>query len=329
MALVSKHDKVFVAGHKGLVGSALVRKLQNLGFNNIITKTKIELDLLNASAVESFFAREKIDVVFIAAARVGGIYANNTYRADFVYENLQIQNNVIWNSHKHNIHRLIFLGSSCIYPRECFQPIKEEYLLTGKLEYTNQPYAIAKIAGIELINGLRKQYGRDYFCVMPTNLFGPNDNYHPENSHVLPALIRKFCEAKEKNLDEVVVWGDGTPLREFMYSDDLADAVWYLAEKISFENLNESRIGKMGLCHINAGSGFEISIKDLARKIADIVGFTGYMKFDTNKPNGSLRKVIDSSFLNEIGWKLENNLENNLKTCIRLFSNEQARACKN
>lgn len=322
MALLSKEDKVFVAGHKGLVGSAIVRRLQSFGYTNIIVKPREELDLLSADAVQSFFVNECPDVVFLAAAKVGGIYANNTYRADFIYENLQIQNNVIWNAYKSGVHRLVFLGSSCIYPRDCSQPIKEEYLLSGKLEYTNQPYAIAKISGIELINGLRNQYGCDYFCVMPTNLFGPNDNYHPKNSHVLPALIRKIFEAKQQNLDEIVVWGDGTPLREFMYSDDLADAVLFLSQNVSSDKLSESSIGKNNFCHINVGSNFEISIKDLAEKISHIMGFNGKIKFDHSMPNGTHRKIMDSSVLKELGWESTYDFERALQQTIVNFLNK-------
>ncbi len=310
---MTKQDKVFIAGHKGLVGSAIVESLRQQGFNNIITKTRSEMDLLNIVDVQKFFIKEKPTVVILAAAKVGGIYANNTYRADFIYQNLQIQNNVIWSAHENDVHRLIFLGSSCIYPRDCLQPIKEEYLLGGKLEYTNQPYALAKIAGIEFITSLRKQYGRDYFCVMPTNLFGPNDNFHPENSHVLPALIRKFCEAKELNLPEVVVWGDGSPFREFMYSNELGNAIGFLASKISFDDLENSSIGQNGFCHINVGTGIEISIRDLAEIIASTVEYNGKIIFDSSKPNGTLRKLMDSSVLKEFGWKA--NLD--FKECIK------------
>lgn len=323
MSKLSRGDKIFVAGHKGLVGSAICRKLDSLGYESVITRDRAELDLLDFYSVENFFKKEKPHVVFLAAAKVGGIHANNTYRADFLYENLQIQNNVIWNAHNYGTHRLIFLGSSCIYPRDCPQPIKEEYLLTGKLEYTNQPYAIAKIAGIELINGLRKQYGRDYFCVMPTNLFGINDNFHPENSHVLPALIRKFCEAKEKKLKEVVVWGDGTPLREFMFSDDLADAVCYLAQNLSFEEMKKSETFCNNFCHINVGSQFELSIAELSQIIAKLVSYSGLIKFDTSKPNGTPRKIMDSSYLKNCGWNKVTPFENNLKFCIDWFLKEQ------
>jgi GDP-L-fucose synthase len=317
---MAKQDKVFVAGHKGLVGSVIVDSLRQQGFNNIITKNRSEMDLLNIAEVQKFFIKEKPNVVILAAAKVGGIHANNTYRADFIYQNLQIQNNVIWSAHENNVHRLIFLGSSCIYPRDCLQPIKEEYLLTGKLEYTNQPYAIAKIAGIELINSLRKQFGRDYFCIMPTNLFGPNDNFHPENSHVLPALIRKFCEAKEGlNLPEVVIWGDGSPLREFMYSSELGSAICFLASKISYDDFENSLVGQQGLCHVNVGTGNEISIKGLAEVIASAVKYNGKIIFDPSKSNGTPRKLMDSSALREFGWKAGLDFEDCVKNTVDWF----------
>lgn len=316
MGLMTRQDRIFVAGHIGLAGSAIVKAFKLEGFNNIITRTRSELDLLNTVAVQKFFIEEKPNVVILAAAKVGGIHANDLFRADFIYQNLQIQNNVIWAAHENNVHRLIFLGSSCIYPRDCPQPIKEEYLLTGKLEYTNQPYALAKIAGSELINSLRKQYGRDYFCVMPTNLFGPNDNFHPENSHVLPALIRKFCEAKELNLPEVVVWGDGSSLREFMYSSELGSAIYFLASKISFEDLKNSQIGSAGFCHINAGTGNEISIKKLAEIIACTIKYNGKITFDLSKHGGTPRKLMDSSILNEFGWKASLDFEECIKNAV-------------
>jgi len=321
MALMKKTDKIWVAGHRGLAGSAIVEKLKQQGFHNLILKTRAELDLLNYTEVSNFFKNEKPDVVFIAAAKVGGIHANNTYRAEFAYENMQIQNNVIWSAHLNNSHRLIFLGSSCIYPKECAQPIKEEYLLTGKLEYTNQPYAVAKIAGIELINGLRKQYGKDYFCIMPTNLFGPNDNFHNENSHVLPALIRRFCEAKMNKTSEIIVWGDGSPLREFMYSHELGDVATFLAANISFEDFEKTSLGMSNFCHINAGSGYEISIKSLAEKISMAVGYEGKIYFDKSKPNGSLRKLMDSSVLNNLGWRSNLNFDESIRSTINWFMN--------
>ncbi|WGL60858.1 GDP-L-fucose synthase [Pigmentibacter sp. JX0631] len=318
---MNKSDKIFVAGHAGLAGTAIVESLEYQGFSNIITRTRSELDLLNLNSVQEFFQNVKPDVVILAAAKVGGIHANNTFRADFIFENLQIQSNVIWSAHVSNVHRLVFLGSSCIYPKNCPQPIKEEYLLSGKLEYTNQPYAIAKIAGIELINSLRKQYNRDYFCVMPTNLFGKNDNYHPENSHVIASLIRKICEAKFSNKKEVIVWGDGTPLREFMYSRDLGDAVSFLAANVSFKDLEQCQLGKLhNLSHINVGSGVEISIKELAYKISSLVKYEGNINFDLSKPNGTSRKLMDCSILKELGWESKANFDESLSKTIVLFN---------
>jgi GDP-L-fucose synthase len=320
VGLISKNDKIFIAGHNGLAGSAILDTLKYHGFNNILTRTRHDLDLLNYSDVQNFFKNEKPNVVILAAAKVGGIYANNEFRADFIYQNLQIQNNVIWSAHENDVHRLIFLGSSCIYPRNCEQPIQEEFLLTGKLENTNQPYAIAKIAGLELINSLRKQYKRDYFSVMPTNLFGPNDNFHPENSHVMAALIRKFSVAKELNLSEVIIWGDGSPLREFMYSKDLGEAIYFLAQNMSFEDLENSRIGKNGHSHINIGSGYELSIKSLAEKISKFVNYKGNIIFDISKPNGTPRKIMDSSLLLKFGWKSLFSFEDAMISSIDFFN---------
>jgi GDP-L-fucose synthase len=322
MSLILKKDKIYVAGHNGLVGSAILRLLDKKGYSNIIVRSHSQLNLLDNESVREFFNLEKPEVVFLAAARVGGIFANNTYRADFIYENMQIQNNVIWCSHKNNVHRLIFLGSSCIYPKLAVQPIKELSLLTGSLEYSNQPYAIAKISGLELINGLRKQHGRDYFSAMPTNLFGINDNFHPENSHVLASLIRKFSEAKQQNKKQVIIWGDGTPLREFMYCDDLASALVFIAENISYFDLERSEIGKNGLSHINIGSGYEISIKELSLLIANIFGYEGGISFDQTKPNGTPRKLMDSSFLVQFGWKSEHSFEKALRKTIEWYKTQ-------
>lgn len=274
-----------------MVGSAIVRALQRNGFTNIITQTRNELDLLNQQAVAGFFEREKPEYVFLAAAKVGGIMANNTYRADFLYENLLIETNIIHSACKSGVKKLLFLGSSCIYPKMAPQPLKEEYLLSGLLEETNEPYAIAKIAGIKLCEAYRDQYGCNFISAMPTNMYGPNDNYHPENSHVLPALIRKFHEAKEHGLSSVVVWGDGSPLREFLYADDLANALLFL-----MENYNEKPF-------VNVGFGEDISIGDLALLIKEIVGFQGTIVFDTSKPNGTPRKLMDSGRLFSLGWK--------------------------
>ncbi|WP_293299276.1 GDP-L-fucose synthase [Pedobacter sp. UBA4863] len=298
---MEKHSKIFVAGHRGMVGSAIYRKLQKEGYQNIITKTSKELDLRNQQAVADFFAAEKPDYVFLAAAKVGGIVANNTYRADFLYENLAIQNNVIHQSYVNGVKKLMFLGSSCIYPKMAPQPLKEEYLLTGLLEPTNEPYAIAKIAGIKMCVAYRDQYGCNFISVMPTNLYGLNDNYHPENSHVLPALIRKFDEAKNNGSKEVVIWGTGSPMREFLFADDLADACYYL-----MENYNEPHL-------INIGTGEDLTIKDLALAVKKTIGFEGNLVFDTSKPDGTPRKLMDVSKLHNLGWKHQVELEEGLK----------------
>jgi GDP-L-fucose synthase len=284
-------DCVFVAGHRGMVGSAIVRALQREGYTKIVTKTRAALDLLNQSAVADFFEHEKPEYVFLAAAKVGGIMANNTYRADFLYENLLIETNIIHSAYKNGVKKLLFLGSSCIYPKMAPQPLKEEYLLSGFLEPTNEPYAIAKIAGIKLCEAYRDQYGCNFISAMPTNMYGPNDNYHPENSHVLPALIRKFHEAKTANQNTVTVWGDGSPLREFLYADDLADALVFL-----MQHYNEKQF-------VNVGYGEDISIGELAQMVKETVGFQGDIEFDTSKPNGTQKKLMDSSRLFSLGWK--------------------------
>jgi len=298
---LEKNSKIFVAGHRGMVGSAIYRKLQKEGYQNIITRTSAELDLRDQKAVADFFAQEKPDYVFLAAAKVGGIVANNTYRADFLYENLAIQNNVIHQSYLNGVTKLMFLGSSCIYPKLAPQPLKEDYLLTGTLEPTNEPYAIAKIAGIKMCDAYRDQYGCNFISVMPTNLYGLNDNYHPENSHVLPALIRKFDEAKNNGSKEVVIWGTGSPMREFLYADDLADACYYLMENYSEPTL------------INIGTGEDLTIKDLALAVKKTVGFEGELVFDTSKPDGTPRKLMDVSKLHNLGWKHQIELEEGLK----------------
>ena len=290
-----------------MVGSAIVRALQRSGYNNIITQTRAELDLLNQSAVATFFEQEKPEYVFLAAAKVGGILANNTYRADFLYENLLIETNIIHSAYKSGVKKLLFLGSSCIYPKMAPQPLKEEYLLSGYLEETNEPYAIAKIAGIKLCEAYRDQYGCNFISAMPTNMYGPNDNYHPENSHVLPALIRKFHEAKTQNLPSVTVWGDGSPLREFLYADDLADALLFL-----MLHYNEKLF-------VNVGYGEDISIGDLARLVKDTVGFEGDIVFDTSKPNGTPRKLMDSSRLFSLGWKPAVSLHEGIALAYRDF----------
>ncbi|NTE04960.1 GDP-L-fucose synthase [Agrobacterium tumefaciens] len=288
---MEKNAKIYVAGHRGMVGLAIHRKLLKEGYTNIITRTSAELDLRNQQAVTDFFAAEKPDYVFLAAAKVGGIVANNTYRADFLYENLAIQNNVIHNAYLNEVKKLMFLGSSCIYPKLAPQPLKEDYLLTGTLEETNEPYAIAKIAGIKMCDAYRDQYNCNFISVMPTNLYGYNDNYHPENSHVLPALIRKIHEAKINNVKEIVVWGSGLPMREFLFADDLADACFFL-----MQTYNEPHL-------INIGTGHDLTIKDLALLIKDVLGYDGKLVFDTTKPDGTPRKLMDVSKLHSLGWK--------------------------
>ncbi|MFD1629611.1 GDP-L-fucose synthase [Pseudopedobacter beijingensis] len=304
---MEKTSKIYVAGHNGMVGSAILRKLTAEGFSNIITRNSKELDLRNQNEVSLFFEAEKPEYVFLAAAKVGGIVANNTYRADFLYDNLQIQNNVIHSSYVSQVKKLMFLGSSCIYPKMAPQPLKEDYLLTGLLEETNEPYAIAKIAGIKMCDAYRSQYGCNFISVMPTNLYGYNDNYHPQNSHVLPALIRRFHEAKVSNSLEVTIWGTGTPKREFLFADDLADACFYLMLNYDEENL------------INIGTGKDISIKELAFMIKEIVGYTGHINFDTSKPDGTPRKLMDVSKLLSRGWKYKTELEEGIKLAYEDF----------
>jgi GDP-L-fucose synthase len=284
-----------------MVGSAIFRNLESKGFTNIITKTSAELNLKDCLAVEQFFEKEQPEYVFLAAAKVGGIYANNTYRADFLYENLMIQNNVIHQSYKNGVKKLLFLGSSCIYPKLAPQPLKEEYLLTGELEPTNEPYAIAKIAGIKMCDAYRNQYGCNFISAMPTNLYGQNDNYDLQNSHVLPAMIRKFHEAKQENKNTVELWGTGTPLREFLHVDDLAEACYFL-----MENYNDYG-------QVNVGIGEDISIKDLALLIKKIVGYKGEIFWNTEKPNGTPRKLMDVSKINKMGWKAQIGLEEGIK----------------
>ncbi|WKK58849.1 GDP-L-fucose synthase [Sphingobacterium sp. BN32] len=308
---MEKQAKIYVAGHRGMVGSAIYRKLTELGYTNIVTRTSKELDLRDQQAVKEFFESEKPEYVFLAAAKVGGIMANNTYRADFIYENLAIQNNVIHFAHENNVEKLMFLGSSCIYPKMAPQPLNEDYLLTGTLEYTNEPYAIAKIAGIKMVESYRLQYGDKYISVMPTNLYGINDNYHPENSHVLPALIRRFHEAKEANAPSVSIWGTGTPLREFLYADDLADACVFL-----MENYDE-------LQFINIGVGEDISIKELAETIQEVVGYKGKLEFDSSKPDGTPRKLMDVSKLHSLGWKHKINLKEGIALAYQDFISKE------
>jgi GDP-L-fucose synthase len=304
-------DKVYIAGHKGLVGSAIVRTLEKKGFINLVYRTSKELDLRNQAAVEDFFTAEKPKYVFLAAGKVGGIVANNTYRADFLYDNLLIVANIIHAAYKNNVSKLLFLGSSCIYPKMAAQPIKEEYLLTGSLEHTNEPYAIAKIAGIKLCENYREQYGANYISVMPTNLYGINDNYHPQNSHVLPALIRRFHEAKISGVKQVEIWGSGNPKREFLYADDLADACLFL-----METYNQKEI-------VNIGCGVDISIKELAELVKDVTGYEGDLLFNTTKPDGTPRKLLDVSKLHELGWQHKTTLEEGLKTAYQDFLTKQ------
>lgn len=297
---MDKQSKIYIAGHRGLVGSAIVRRLQAEGFTNLITRVSAELDLRNQKAVADFFNQEKPAYVFLAAAKVGGILANNTYPAEFIYDNLAIELNIIHQSHINNVKKLLFLGSSCIYPKFAPQPMKEEHLLTGELEPTNEPYAIAKIAGIKMCQSYNRQYGTEYISVMPTNLYGPGDNFDLETSHVLPALLRKFHQAKINNDPFVQIWGTGSPKREFLHCDDLADACVHLMKNYSGNEI------------VNIGIGEDISIKDLAFMIKDIVGFKGDLKFDTSKPDGTPRKLLDVTFLNKLGWRAKINLRDGL-----------------
>ncbi len=319
MTELQKSDKIFVAGHAGLIGSAIIDALNKREYENIITRSRAILNLLDEKAIHSFYSCERPDVVILAAGKVGGIIANNTYPAEFIYENLTIQNNVIWAAHCHDVRRLIFLGSSCIYPRNAPQPISECSLLTGPLEQTNRPYALAKIAGLELVQSLRRQFKRSYFSVMPTNLYGPQDNFHPENSHVLPALVRRFCDAADRNLTEVVVWGTGSPLREFLHSRDCADAILFLTESLTDSKLNSLPIAKEMCSHINIGSGVEISIRDLAFVVKEASGFKGKIKFDSSKPDGTPRKLLDSSILTDMGWRPKIELEDGVREVVSRY----------
>jgi GDP-L-fucose synthase len=302
--------KIYIAGHRGMVGSGIERKLRNEGFNNIVTRASSELDLRNQQAVNDFFEKEKPAYVVLAAAKVGGIHANNTYRAEFIYDNLMIEANIINAAYLHKVTKLLFLGSSCIYPKMAPQPLKEEYLLSGYLEPTNQPYAIAKIAGIEMCDSYRAQYGCNFISAMPTNLYGTNDNYHPENSHVLPALIRRIVLAKKNNDKTVTIWGSGTPRREFLHVDDLANACFFLLQNYDEQGL------------VNIGCGTDVSIKELAELVVAEVGYEGQLVFDTTKPDGTPRKLMDTSKINNMGWSASIHLEDGLKQTINEVINQ-------
>lgn len=318
---MDKSAKIYVSGHRGLVGSALLRRLQAKGYNNLVTRTHTELDLTEQQAVREFFAREKPEYVLLAAARVGGIHANNTYPAEFIQQNLAIQTNIIHEAWRSGVHHLLFLGSSCIYPKECPQPIKEEYLLTGPLEPTNRPYALAKIAGIEMCHAYNRQYGTRYIAAMPTNLYGPGDNYDLNNSHVLPALIRKMHEAKVNGAKEVVVWGTGTPKREFLYSEDMADACIHLlgADKELIRSIYNDQTPPL----VNVGCGEDLTIRELAELVSGVVGFEGQLVFDSTKPDGTKRKLMDVSRINSMGWKPTVTLRNGIALAYEDFMERQ------
>ncbi len=312
--LMDQKAKIYIAGHKGMVGSAIYRQLQTLGYENLIVRNRQQLDLCDQKAVDNFFIQEKPEYVFLAAAKVGGIHANNRYRADFIYENLAVQNNVIHNGYKNDVKRLLFLGSSCIYPRNCPQPMKEEHLLTGPLEATNEPYAIAKIAGLKMCEAFNAQYNTDFISVMPTNLYGPGDNFHLENAHVLPALLRKTHEAKLQNNDKIQIWGTGKALREFMYVDDMAEACIFL-------------MNQQHLTHdvFNVGSGQECTIKQLATTIQDIVGHRGECIYNSDKPDGTPRKLLELSRLTQLGWQAATSLESGIGKTYEWFLQNQSR----
>ncbi len=309
-----KNKKVYLAGHTGMVGSAILRELESRGYKNIIHKDLSKLDLRNQSEVQKFFSETKPEIVVIAAAKVGGILANSIYRAEFLYDNLMIEANLIHSSYLKKVEKLVFLGSSCIYPKLAPQPLKEEYLLTDTLEFTNEPYAIAKIAGIKLCENYYRQYGCNYISAMPTNLYGPNDNFNLETSHVLPALIRKFHEAKVQGKDSVTIWGTGKPLREFMFVEDLANAIVFMMENIEAKDLYEN-----GITHLNVGSGKDITISDLAKLISEIVGFNGKIEYDSTKPDGTPRKLMDVTRINSLGWKYRTELKEGIIKAYNFF----------
>lgn len=320
---MKKNSKIYIAGHRGLVGSAIVKNLESKGYTNLIYRTHKELELLNSSAVAEFFESEKPEYVILAAAKVGGIVANNTYRTDFIYENLQIQNNIIHQSYLNGVKKLLFLGSTCIYPKNAPQPMREDSLLTSELEYTNEPYAIAKIAGIKMCESYNLQYGTNFLSVMPTNLYGPNDNFDLETSHVLPALLRKMHEAKLNNEPKVEIWGSGKPRREFLYSDDMADACVFSLENRDFLELNSdtpvAKVKEIRNTHINIGTGVDISIKELAQTIKDIAGYKGELYFNDTKPDGTMIKLTDPSKLHALGWKHKVELKEGITTMYKWY----------
>ena len=316
---MQKDAKIYVAGHRGLVGSAIWRALESKGYTNLLGRRHAELDLTSQSAVDDFLQMEKPDYIVIVAAKVGGIHANNIYRAQFLYENLMIEANLIHGAYAHGVKKLLFLGSSCIYPKMAPQPLMEESLLTGPLEPTNEPYAIAKIAGIRLCDAYNRQYGTNFIAAMPTNMYGPGDNYHPENSHVLPAMIRRFHEAREAKLDKVVCWGTGSPLREFLYSDDLAEACVFLLENVPYKDLAFTDDSETVQSHINIGSGSEVSIRHLAELVKEVIGFEGEIEWDTTKPDGTPRKLMDSSRLRNLGWKPTTDLKAGITNAYKDF----------
>jgi len=316
---MDKSDKIYIAGHRGLVGSAIVRQLESRGFTNLLTRTYKKLDLTNQAQVQSFFQQEKPDYVILAAAKVGGIHANNTYPADFIYQNMMIEANVINSAYENKVKRLLFLGSTCIYPKAVEQPMREDALLTNVLEPTNEPYALAKIAGIKLCESYNRQYGTDFRSVMPTNLYGINDNFHPENSHVIPALMQRFHQAKVDNDTEVVVWGTGNAMREFLYVDDMAEASLFVLE---LDEQTYKANNQPMLSHINVGTGKDVTIKEMAETMKEVVGFKGNLTFDTTKPDGSPRKLIDVSRLSNMGWKYSIDLEEGLKKTYKWYFNQ-------
>ena len=316
---MEKKSKIYIAGHRGLVGSAIVKNLESKGYTNLVYRTHQELDLLDSNAVAEFFKSEKLEYVILAAAKVGGIVANNTYRADFIYENMQIQNNVIHQAYLNKVEKLLFLGSTCIYPKNCPQPMSEDSLLTSELEYTNEPYAIAKIAGIKMCESYNIQYGTNFINVMPTNLYGPNDNFDLETSHVLPALLRKMHEAKMANTPQVEIWGSGKPRREFLYSEDMADACVFLLENRDFKDTYSSNDKEIRNTHINIGTGIDISIKELALTIKKIVGYKGELYFNDTKPDGTMIKLTNPSKLHDLGWKHKVELEDGIRSVYEWY----------